>query len=282
MVPAQLTPDRDQRSSQLVPISVLVEATVAPGVERVDLAVRVENRARDHRLRMLFPSGSAASEFAAATTFDTARRCPGKPDDSAWIHPAPTTFPHQGWICAGDLCVAAPGLCEAAVDAEGTIAVTLLRATGWLSRPDLRTRPGEAGPTLPTPGAQCPGPLEARVWLFAGLDPARARDAELGLWAVGAGEEPLVPAGRPLLEIEEPALLVSAFKPAEDGSGSVLRLLNPPDRELRGRLRLGFPVSEVVPVRLDESRVEAPVARTGDRIELPVPPHALRSLLLRR
>ena len=282
MVPAQLTPERDGRSNEFVPLSVRVEALVAPGVERVDLTVGVENRARDHRLRMLFPSGSAVREFSAATTFDTARRRPGKPDDSAWIQPAPSTFPHQGWICAGHLCVVAAGLNEAEVDAEGIISVTLLRATGWLSRPDLRTRPGDAGPALPTPGAQCPGPLEANVSLFAGLDPARASDAELGLWAVGAGDEPLLPAGQPMLELEESALLVSAFKPAEDGSGSVLRLLNPTDRELRAQLRVGFPVSEIVPVRLDESPVEAPLARSGDRIALPVPPHALRSLLLRR
>jgi len=99
---------------------------------------------------------------------------------------------------------------------------------------------------------------------------------------VGAGDEPLLPAGQPMLELEESALLVSAFKPAEDGSGSVLRLLNPTDRELRAQLRVGFPVSEIVPVRLDESPVEAPLARSGERIALPVPPHALRSLLLRR
>jgi mannosylglycerate hydrolase len=282
MVPACLAPDRDQRSTQLVPVAVCVEARVAPGLPRVDLVVRVENRARDHRLRMRFPTGSAPAEAFAATTFDTVRRRPGKPDDSQWIQPAPSTFPHQGWICAGGLSVVAPGLPEAEIDAGGAIAVTLLRATGWLSRPDLRTRNGDAGPMLPTPGAQCPGPLEARISLFAGLDPARARDAELGLWAVGAGEHPLLPPGRPWLEIDEPALLLSAFKPAEDGSGDVLRLLNPTDRELRGRIRLGFPVRDVVPVRLDESPVDQPVTRRDRQLELLVPPHALRSLLLRR
>ena len=35
---------------------------------------------------------------------------------------------------------------------------TLLRAVGWLSRGDLALRPGDAGPALPTPGAQVPGP----------------------------------------------------------------------------------------------------------------------------
>ncbi len=48
-------------------------------------------------------------------------------------------------------------------DGRGALALTVLRAVGWLSRADLRSRPGPAGPGLPTPGAQVPGPASARV-----------------------------------------------------------------------------------------------------------------------
>ena len=37
------------------------------------------------------------------------------------------------------------------------IAVTLLRCVGWLSRDDLKRRPGHAGPGISTPGAQLLG-----------------------------------------------------------------------------------------------------------------------------
>ena len=40
---------------------------------------------------------------------------------------------------------------------DGTIAVTLLRCVGWLSRDDLDERRGPAGPGTATPGAQMPG-----------------------------------------------------------------------------------------------------------------------------
>jgi alpha-mannosidase len=57
------------------------------------------------------------------------------------------------------LLIASRGLPEYEVlpDTVRTIALTLLRSVGWLSRDDLTTRRGHAGPELATPQAQCPG-----------------------------------------------------------------------------------------------------------------------------
>ena len=146
------------------------EVRVAPGVDRVDLGVILDNTADDHRLRLLFPAGAPVAMFRAATTFDITTRTTAAPDDARWVHPAPTTFPHQGWVAANGLLVGAPGLPEAEVTADGTVAVTLLRAVGWLSRGDLHTRPVQAGPGMPAPGAQCHGPLVARLILATDAD----------------------------------------------------------------------------------------------------------------
>src|SRR5207248_11252901 len=133
---------------------------------------------------------------------DVAQRSTAPRDGSQWLHVAPPTFPSQGWVSANGLCVVAPGLNEAEVTPDGTIGITLLRSVGWLSRMDLRTRPSHAGPALPTPGAQCVRDFETDISIFAGLDPAAARDAELGLLAVAAGATPLAAPDTPLLEIE--------------------------------------------------------------------------------
>ena len=284
-LPARLVDDRGRRSSETVELPVTLLARVAPHVPRVDLGLRLENTAEDHRLRLLFPSGRPAAHFEAATTFDTALRSSEPRDGSEWLHPAPSTFPQQGWVHVNGLSVAAPGLLEAEVTPGGTIALTLLRATGWLSRPDLETRQGDAGPSLRTPGAQCPGVLEAKLSLFAGLDPAAAHDAELGLHACGAGQRGLIAEETALLEIEPREILLSALKPAERAGGSVLRLLNPTDRAIDARVRLAVPLAErigsVEAVALDESPTPQDVAWNDTTIELTLAPHALRSLLLR-
>jgi alpha-mannosidase len=259
---------------------------VAPGLDRVDLHISLENTARDHRLRLLLPTGAAVEQFEAATTFDTAIRSTAPRSGEEWIHPAPATFPHQGWVHVGGLSVAAPGLLETEVTPDGVIAITLLRATGWLSRPDLTTRPGEAGPSLETPGAQMPGPLEARVSLFAGHHADIARDAELGLRAVAAGANALHPPEQPLLEMERGVIELSALKPAENGTGTIIRLLNPSDQANTARVRLApalaSSITSVESVRLDETPTNDAVSWENGVLSLDLPAHSLRSLLLRQ
>jgi hypothetical protein len=61
----------------------------------------------------------------------------------------------------------------------------------------------------------------------------------------------------------------------------VLRLLNPTDHPIDARVRLGFPVSTVIPVRLDETASDAPCVLEGNELRLEVPAKALRSVHLR-
>ena len=280
MLPRGLDQTRTRRRTERALLTLWCEARVAPGVPRVDLTVRVDNPAADHRLRLLFPTGGPVTTFHAATTFDVATRTTARPDDAGWIHAAPDTFAHQGWVSANGLTVVAPGLPEAKVTADGTIAITLLRAIGWLARFDLRSRPVPAGPVIAIPGAQVLGPLEARLSLLGGADPVAARDAELDFWGVLAGPEPLLPGGQALLAVEPSWLVLSALKPAEDGDGIVVRLLNPTDVPQTAVLRVGFPVRSASPVRLDEEPAPGAVTLDGRVVRLDVPPHALRSVLL--
>lgn len=280
-LPASLAPDRGERSSETVDLRLEIEARVAPGVERVDLRARLDNTAHDHRLRLLFPTGGPATSFEAASTFDVATRTPGPRAGTDWIHPAPATFPQQGFVHAGGLTVAAPGLGEAEVTPKGAIAITLLRAVGWLSRHDLTTRPHHAGPAVETPGAQCTGPLEAALSLLPGLDPRAARDAELGLAAVIGAGDPSLPADHELLRLEPRALLLQALKPAERGEGCVVRLLNPTDESLEATLRLGFETRTAELVRLDETPLGETISVEERSARFSVPPRALRSILLR-
>jgi len=73
-------------------------------------------------------------------------------------------------------------------------------------------------------------------------------------------------------------LLLSALKPAEDGDGIVVRVLNPTAREQRAELALGLPVARASFVRLDESPAGGAPAVDGSTLRFPVGPHALRTL----
>jgi alpha-mannosidase len=120
--------------------------------------------------------------------------------------------------------------------------------------------------------------------LLPTADPALARAAELGLRAVPAGPadtpSPLAP-GRSLLGLSPGAIVLSALKPADQGDGMVLRVLNPTDETVEAVAALGFPVETVRPVRLDEEPSDdGEIRREGARLDLTVEPHRLRSVLL--
>jgi len=222
--------------------------------------------------------------FEAATTFDVAVRSTAPVDDTGWQQRAPGTFPHQGWVAVEGLTVVAPGLPEAEVSPDGTLLVTVVRAVGWLSREDLISRPEPAGPGLPTPSAQCLGPIEARLSMIPGGHARAAADAELGLDAVVAGPQPLIEPGHAGLTVEPASLLLSACKPAADGDGIVVRLLNPTHESTVTRVRVGFEMASVEPVRLDESPIETSAIEVevdGREIRFEVGPHALRSIRIR-
>jgi alpha-mannosidase len=271
-LPVAATADRRRRGSETVAVPVTVEATLDAGSPRVTVAVSVDNRARDHRLRLCFPTGADAVETARAdTAFDIVTR-PARLAVPATIkNESPvSSAPLISLVDAGDATtgaiVIAKGLMEYEIDGDPpAIALTLIRAVGDLSRNDLATRPsGHAGPPVATPAAQCPGrhrfemafephgPAPAAGALVAS---ARAFTVPPRVVTVrshaGAGERK-----RSFLEVERRTgdVVLSALKQAEDRSGVIVRLFNPGDEEAQARIAVSVPVAQAFAVNLLEKR----------------------------
>jgi mannosylglycerate hydrolase len=100
------------------------------------------------------------------------------------------------------------------------------------------------------------------------------------LRAVAAGGTALLPAERAQLRIEPAEILLSALKPAEQGEGVVVRLLNPTDTGVEARLTVGFPFRAAESLCLDERPADFPLTVRDQVITLPLPPHAVRTLRL--
>ena len=257
-----------------------VTATVAPGVPFVRCDVRLDNRAPDHRLRLRFPTRAESGMVeagSARTTFDTKEVTVTRPDDSGWVHAAPRTFIHQGWIEVDGLVVGAPGLPEAELTEEALF-VTLVRGVGMLARIRLRTRPVPAAPEMPAPGAQCIGPITATIVIATNSRDATA--AEIGLWGVLGDTDSVLASDASLLELHAERSVLSACKPAEQSDGLVVRVLNPSGDAETVTLRFGLDITDATPVRLDETPIDGPIEHDGRVVHLPVPAHALRSVLV--
>ncbi|MNL24127.1 alpha-mannosidase [compost metagenome] len=206
---------------------------------------------------------------------------------------APTTFPQQGWSAVEgerSLMVASVGLPEAEVapgpEGAWAVYVTLLRCVGWLSRDDLRTRGGGAGPKLETPEAQCLGPQR---FAYA-LVPYRGdwSEAQADAHAFGApflvrgfgGDQASLSGGKHLgdwLSIEDPRLVVSTVKRAEGSEHLAIRLYNPTAERVATNLALALPHRAIA---LSDLR-EAPGRELGSgSIRLEVGPGEIVTILV--
>ena len=162
----------------------VVEGVVTTIVEvkADDAAVHVStsfaNPARDHRLRIHLPLPVPAQHSVAECAFGVVERgltAEGRPDELGLA-----TAPSRRFVQAGGLTVVHEGLNEYELvdrnDDEteaGTLALTLLRSTGMLSRLGMKYRPFPAGPLTPVEGLQMVGSnITARYSIaFGDVDP---------------------------------------------------------------------------------------------------------------
>lgn len=167
-IPRSLGRDGKSRAHRRIALPIQFEVRIRAGSSRVDIRLTVENKALDHRLRVAFPLPvkvdkiSVGSAFASVTREVNMREHVGyRPKKEATYCPTENFQRHL--TIMNDrvgIAILARGISEyesIAVKGGTTILLTLLRATGWLSRDDLSTRPGLAGPPIETPGGQMPG-----------------------------------------------------------------------------------------------------------------------------
>jgi hypothetical protein len=137
----------------------------------------------------------------------------------------------------------------------GTIAITLLRAVGFLSRDDLPERRGHAGPELATPSAQSIG---VRVYRYTVIPLDEQTDLMRAYRLVREWlSPPLLVAGdgstRSIVSFADPAtpLVLSALRAGPEGA-LVVRVSNPRRDQASGTLRFERPIRASRPVDLRE------------------------------
>jgi hypothetical protein len=122
------------------------------------------NPSRGHRLRVHLPLPQAARMSQAECAFAVVERgltAEGRPDEFGL-----PTAPSRRFVSAGGLTVVHDGVCEYELtditsrpggDVASTLALTVLRSTGMLSRAGMTYRPYPAGPVTAVEGLQMTG-----------------------------------------------------------------------------------------------------------------------------
>ena len=249
--PTSLAPDRKSRSKERVTIHLTSRVTLSSGVPRVDVHTKVNNRARDHRLRVHFPAPFAAAAGLHDGHFEVVERMVGIPKfDKTWVEEPRPEVPQRAFTSitngAQRLTIANRGLPEVEVirkeGENAEIAVTLLRCVGWLSRDDFSNRQGHAGPFLETPGAQMQGEWEFDYSVIveqsanASYQQAWAHGTPMRLAGTGL-HDGLLPIHGSFVDAKPAEFVISAVKQAEDGKGWIVRGYNISGEELQVSIR---------------------------------------------
>jgi alpha-mannosidase len=203
----------DRRSDETVLLRIATTLELRSGERFVRVAHEIDNRARDHRLRAHFPLPAPVEGSDAECAFAVVHR--GLTAEGG-LHEFPLpTFPSRRFVDACDgtagLALVHDGLLEYEVVDDGSaLALTLLRAVGYLSRTEPQLRPNPAGPAARLEGPQLPGLQRAEYAVLLHRGDWRAADC------YGAADAFLVPFER--------ARVVAHTNASRPPAGAVLRV----------------------------------------------------------
>lgn len=271
-LPAAYDFDRRERSAERVDCPVTLTIVLKNNSPVAELIYTVDNRAKDHRLRLLVRTGIFTEESAADIPFDVVyhRDADHFPGTSSRVLPN-TSFAALQTADTGTAVLTA-GQHEYEHMGD-TLAFTVLRATGAINRHPV-TLEAIGGDQWQCPGNQCIRKLEGRMGLypftgelmesvarealqfrtqmpvlFFAADPKKFAGGRPAVQDTTIAEYFYLPDPCPTLRLQsdEPILRVSrdsgvvvtAFKKAERRGGFILRLLNLQEKPAEAEVEAG-------------------------------------------
>ena len=274
--------DEESRVAETVPVDVATEVEVRAGEPFVRLRFSLENPCTDHRLRAHIPLAFAARGSAAEGQFAVVER--GLEAEGGAGEVAVPTFPARGFVDAGGVAVLLEHVLEYEVLSRTELALTILRATGLISRNTNRFRAEPAGPEIAVPGAQGRGPRSVAFallphqgsWTQAGVLAHLESYAHPFLTANGAGRGDTLDAVSGL-ELEGGGVVLSSLR--RRGDWLEVRLVCESPEARTATLRGTFSETREVDLL---GRAAGASEHAPNRVDLELAPWEIRTLQLKR
>lgn len=275
-VPSCLEGDVRSRRRESLPVSFVI--SLHAGVPRVDVRFTVDNRARDHRVRLAVPTGIDAPCVRSQGQLAILERLVERPGErETWVQPPTRQLPFREWFSVEGqgrgLAVAAKGIYEyEAVRNPRTkhvqVYLTLFRSVGLMSRINMMQRECHAAWPFETPGAQCQGE-QVIEWSYLPYqpDPAEAapflKAAQSFLYPPAVhmvrdvrGDARLGRAAALPCRWEEHNIQFSAFKHSYEGDAYILRVYENQGKSTQMKISLEPVFQEVWLSNMDEQKLE--------------------------
>ncbi len=264
-LPMELTASRRHRSRQSKKCELHVIMTVYKTLPRMDFRVIFRNKVKDHRLRAGFRFPFLEHSLHNSSAFYViSRTFPRDQHENAGQvaeMKSPTvpqgefsTLFHE--LLNLGITVVNDGLPEIELVPREEqniteLKITLLRCVGWLSRDDLTTRAGHAGPAIETPDAQCLGDHKFNIslyfhqaeheWFRYYTLAKKYLSTPLSI-IISPSSLPTALVGndfeleRPLIELDSETVIISSLEPLKNGLR--VRMVNFSNKESTSKLKV--------------------------------------------
>ncbi|MEN8127947.1 MAG: glycoside hydrolase family 38 C-terminal domain-containing protein [Planctomycetota bacterium] len=292
-VPAAATLDEKDRLREVKTIPVTTWLTLEKGSKMLKMKTRLTNEARDHKLKVNFPSYVKSDYSWAESAFAVDKRPIQWTESGDNFEGFFPYQPMQNFVDISDdklgLAVLNKGLREYEIsdDTDRTIAITLLRtqraymtANSVMTPEEFDQHTGQHSiGTLECHYALCP---HTNDWCKGGVLQA-AYDHKVAVNAIQGvpHSEGSLPSSSSLLTIlPADKLMVSAMKQADDGSGIIVRLWNISDENLDATVKTSAEIKSVEMLKLNETCL-GELALENGTVKFDCGPHKIVTLLLK-
>ncbi len=225
--------DLQARSATVADVPVTVYYTLTKDAKQLDVKLEIDNRVKDHRVRVLFDSGVNTDTVESAGHFGKDVRPVAK---DGTFYPEMQTLPMSYYVKRGALGVVHNAFCEyeGLNNDEGTLAITVMRCVKNVICTEFRS----AGKFLHEDGGQSLGKHAYEYAITFEEDMfrrAEAFNAPIKAVQISRGEGTELPLKKSYLRID--GVVTSAVKRACDSDATVVRVFNPTDETVEIALR---------------------------------------------
>lgn len=282
-VPREFRFDEMTRSEQTAPLRITSYVTLRKAGEHVEVRTVVENTIRDHRLRVLLPTGTKAKTYLADGAYDVLERPIAlRADNARFKELEVETKPQYSWTAVCDagqnargLAVVSTGLPESAVRdlPDRPIALTLLRSF----RRTVFTGGEEGGqiqgthefaywvvPFDPSNG----GAPRARLCRLAQRLAAPSRSVQVEPRDIGS-ITPTLPASHSFLKCSPGKAVVTAVQQDKAAEALVVRMFNPSEQAIEETITLPQDIHAAERIDLEGKSKES-LRPAGKSVKVPL------------
>ena len=284
-LPIALNNNRKKRSKKTRSVSIVTFVELRANSQQLEFHTQLINTVKDHRLRVVFPTLLETDSSFSDSPFDVVQNPVSFPQFQQELPDnikkiiigaresvSGTSLPLSSFVYLKDqqengAALLTRGLNEYEILEKHKIALTLFRSVGWLARPDLLTRTGDAGPMIYTPEAQClrrfdfhysflPFQNKTNGFFF---EQTEQFNNDLKVVSTGKHKGALdSESGFFYLNKEKNPLIISAVKKDEIEDALIIRLFNPSEQANHGEIIFKEKILQADLVNLNEEQQSSP------------------------